>query len=99
MWLIVLLPPAGVAVAISSGSEQLLCISDLAIHPIHLTHPDWYAAVDLDPEQVVTTRRQLFDRAAAEKTLVFAMHFPFPSLGHVRKKGEGWQWQPIETMG
>jgi len=87
------------AVAISSGSEQLLCISDLAIHPIHFEHPDWYAAVDLDPEQVVTSRRRLFDRAATEKTLVFAMHFTFPSLGHVRKKGEGWQWQPIETMG
>ena len=24
---------------------------------------------------------------------------PFPSLGHVRQHGEGWQWQPIDTVG
>jgi hypothetical protein len=28
---------------------------------------------------------------------VVGTHFyPFPSLGTVVKKGEGWQWQPIE---
>ena len=91
--------PGHIAVAISSESEQLLCISDVALHPIHLEQPDWYAAVDLNPEQIVTTRRRLFDRAVTDKALVFAFHFPFPSLGHVIQKGEGWQWQPIETMG
>jgi len=47
--------PGHIAVAISSGGEQLLCISDAAIHPIHLEQPDWYAAVDLNPEQIATT--------------------------------------------
>ena len=88
--------PGHMAVSISSGSEQLLCISDLAIHPIHLEYPDWYAAVDLNPEQIVTTRRRLFGRAANEKSLVFAFHFPFPGLGHIIQKGNAWQWQPIE---
>jgi hypothetical protein len=37
------------------------------------------------------------DRAAADNALVFAFHFPFPGLGHVVKKGEGWQWQPVDT--
>jgi hypothetical protein len=32
--------------------------------------------------------------------LVFAHHFPpFPNLGHVIQKGEGWQWHPIEIKG
>ena len=35
---------------------------------------------------------------AAEKALVLGFHFPFPGLGHIVQKGEGWQWQPIETM-
>jgi len=91
--------PGHMAVAISSGSQQLLCISDVALHPIHLEWPDWYAAVDLNPEQMVTTRRRLFDRAATEKALVFAFHFPLPGLGSIIQKGEGWHWQPIETMG
>jgi len=91
--------PGHMAVAVCSDSEQLLCIADSALHPIHLTQPNWYAAVDLKPEQALDSRRQLMDRAAAAKALVYASHFSFPSLGNVRKKGEGWQWQPIETTG
>ena len=91
--------PGHMALAISSEGEQLLCISDTALHPIHVEQPEWYAVVDFAPEQVVATRRRLMDRAAAEKALVLAFHFPFPGLGHVVQKGEGWQWQPIEMMG
>jgi len=90
--------PGQLALEISSEGEQLLCISDGALHPIHLECPDWYAAVDLDPEEIVATRRKLFSRAAAEKALVFAFHFPFPGLGKVIRKRESWQWQPIEQM-
>jgi glyoxylase-like metal-dependent hydrolase (beta-lactamase superfamily II) len=90
--------PGHMAVAISSGSERLLCISDLALHPIHIERPHWYAAVDLNPEQIMTTKRRIFDLAATEKALVFAFHFPFPGLGNIIQKGEGWQWKPIETM-
>lgn len=90
--------PGQLALEISSEGEQLFCTSDIALHPIHLECPEWHAAVDLDPEQVVTTRRKLFSRAAPEKSLVFAFHFPFPGLGKVIQKGESWQWQPIEQM-
>ncbi len=90
--------PGHMAVSISSGSEHLLYISDAALHPIHVEQPDWYALVDFNPQQVVTTRHRLFNYAAVEKALVLAFHFPFPGLGHVVKKREGWQWQPIKTM-
>ena len=91
--------PGHMALAISSGGEQLLCISDAVLHPIHVEQPDWYAAIEFAPQQVVTTRRRLLNRAAAEKALVLAFHFPFPGLGHVVQRGEVWQWQPIETTG
>jgi len=91
--------PGHMALAISSGGEQLLYISDTVLHPIHLEQPEWCAAVDFAPEQVIATRRRLLNRAAAEEALVLAFHFLFPGLGHVVRKGEGWQWQPIEMMG
>jgi len=91
--------PGHMAAAISSGSEQLLYISDAALHPIHLEQPDWYGVVEFAPDQVLTTRRQLFKRVAAENALVLAFHFPFPGQGHVIQKGKEWQWQPIETTG
>jgi len=90
--------PGHLALNISSGGQRLLVVSDAVIHPVHVEQPDWCAAVDLDPERVVDTRRRLLDIAANEKALVLAFHFPFPGLGKVVQKGEGWQWQPIKTM-
>lgn len=84
------------AVAIRSGSEELLYLSDAAMHPIHLEHPGWYPVWDYDPGAAVTTKRRLFDRAASDRSLVLAFHFPpFPSLGHVTKRGSVWQWEPL----
>jgi glyoxylase-like metal-dependent hydrolase (beta-lactamase superfamily II) len=91
--------PGHMAVAISSGDEQLLLVADAALHPIHLEQPDWYSVIDLAPEQALASKRRLVERATAEKALVQAFHFPFPGLGHVIPKGEAWQWQPIETAG
>ena len=91
--------PGHMAVAVSSGNEQLLCSSDLMILSISLEHPDWYAAVDVDPKQAVITRRQFLSQASDEGALVFAFHFPFPGLGYVVQRGDAWQWQPIGTTG
>jgi glyoxylase-like metal-dependent hydrolase (beta-lactamase superfamily II) len=91
--------PGQMAVAVASHSQELLYISDVVIHPIHLDQPDWYAAVDFAPQQVVATRHKLLHRAAAENVLVQAFHFPFPSLGHITQKGDRWHWHPIETTG
>jgi len=83
--------PGHMALEISSEGEQLLCTADLVLHPIHLEHPEWHAVVDFVPEQVVATRRRILNWAAARKALVLAFHFPFPGLGHVIQKGEGWK--------
>ena len=87
--------PGQMALAISSRGKQLLCVSDVVLHPIHLEQPEWCAGTDFSPQQVVATRRRLLKRAATEKALVLAFHFPFPGLGHVMRKGEAWRWQPI----
>jgi glyoxylase-like metal-dependent hydrolase (beta-lactamase superfamily II) len=87
--------PGHVAVSVISDNEKLLCISDAVIHQIHLEEPEWYSSVDLDHEQVITTRHLLLDRAATEKALIHAFHFPFPGLGYVTQKRDGWQWQAI----
>jgi glyoxylase-like metal-dependent hydrolase (beta-lactamase superfamily II) len=90
--------PGHMAVSISSSEKQLLCISDAFLHPIHIEHPEWHAAIDLAPEQLTKTRNLLLNKAATEKALMLAFHFPFPGLGHVVRKGTGWQWQPIRKL-
>jgi glyoxylase-like metal-dependent hydrolase (beta-lactamase superfamily II) len=87
--------PGHSALVIASGSEQVLHIADTVLHPIHLAQPDWYPIFDLQREQAGATRRNLLDRAAAEKARVLAYHFPFPSLGYIKQKGRGWQWEQV----
>jgi len=91
--------PGHMALAVSSGGEQLLHISDTVLYPVHMEQPDWYPAFDFEPEQADATKHMLLDRAAAEKARVFAFHFPFPCLGYVISKGNRWEWKPIETSG
>ena len=91
--------PGHMVVSVSSGDEQLLYIGDTATHILHLEHPDWRPSYDILPQEAVTSNRQIFDLAAAEKALVVGTHFfPFPSLGTVVKKGEAWQWQPTKMI-
>ena len=89
--------PGHMIVSVASEDEQLLYVADAATHILHLEYPDWHTGADVVPDQAIATKRWIFDQAAAEETLVVATHFaPFPSLGTVVTKGEGWQWQPIE---
>jgi glyoxylase-like metal-dependent hydrolase (beta-lactamase superfamily II) len=85
------------AVAVSSGERELLYTSDTAFHPLHLERPTWRPIYDIAPEQAATSKRRIFDRAAESGALVLGAHFPpFPGLGHIAKRGQGWQWQPIQ---
>lgn len=62
-------------------------------YPLHLEHPEWTPVFDMLPEQASASKCRVFDRAVEENALVFAHHFsPFPNLGHVRKKEQGWRW-------
>ncbi len=83
--------PGHMAVAVSSGDDYLLYLSDTIIHPLHVEQPDWYSVFDLDPKQALGTKRQLLDWAVTENALVHVFHFPWPGLGHVVPQGNAWQ--------
>ncbi len=89
--------PGHMILRLVSGEDQLLHIVDVVIRPIHLENPGWKAAADQVPDMVESTRREIFNPAAVEKTLLFANHFDFPCLGRVIPYRRGWQWQPIST--
>lgn len=88
--------PGNMALAVSSGGEQLLCLGDIITHPIHLEQPDWHIAPDCDPRLSVLTRLQFLKRAADSHALIFAFHMDFPGLGYAYAQNEAWHWQPIQ---
>jgi len=87
--------PGHLGLEIRSQDETLLCLADSVLNPLHLEHPQWYSRVDVLPEQMITTRVRLLERAAREKTLVLFFHFEFPSLGHMEHDGKHWSWRSI----
>jgi glyoxylase-like metal-dependent hydrolase (beta-lactamase superfamily II) len=87
--------PGHLAFAITSGNEQLLHIVDAAHHEVLMfAHLDWTMAGDSVPAQASATRKQLFDRAAADRTRIFAAHFGYPALGYVRRNDTGYEFVP-----
>jgi len=88
--------PGHMALGISSGGKQLLHICDVVLSTLHLEHPDWYPLHDVEPDTAMATKRRILNMAADDKMLVFASHFPFPAIGYIKHKGEGWQWEPVE---
>ena len=84
------------ALTVYSKNDQLLVLSDVFLHPVHVEYPDWFAAIDAIPQLVVNTRRRLLNLMSKKITLL-AFHFPFLGLGHIRQKGDTWQWQPLEN--
>jgi len=88
--------PGHLVVSVSSGGERLLYVGDTVLYPLHLEHPDWLSIYDIVPDKAEVSKQAVFDLAAQEGVWVIGQHFPpFPSLGHVVKKGGGWEWRPI----
>ena len=90
--------PGHAMVSISSGDQTAYNISDVVVHPLLIEHPEWAPTIDMDAGQADETRRRFYAQTARENALVFAHHLgPFPNLGRIVKRGDSWQWQPIET--
>jgi len=87
--------PGHTGYEISSGGARLLDIGDSAHSAIiSLAKPDWDIEYDQDPAAGRASRRALLTRLAASHEWVFAPHFPFPGVGHVEAKADGFVWAP-----
>jgi glyoxylase-like metal-dependent hydrolase (beta-lactamase superfamily II) len=60
-----------------------------------LGHPEWGTIFDVDFEQAAIERRKVLEELADTGQVVFAYHLPAPGFGHVRKNGDGFEWESI----
>jgi glyoxylase-like metal-dependent hydrolase (beta-lactamase superfamily II) len=93
--------PGHTAFVVASGHQSMLAMSDAVRNPwLFVRHPEWQPSFDMDGPIAVNTRMQMLDRAAADRSLVEAYHFPFPASGHIVKTASGYDfvpsmWQPL----
>jgi glyoxylase-like metal-dependent hydrolase (beta-lactamase superfamily II) len=85
--------PGHVAIAITSGDEQLFHFVDVVHHhAISFAHPEWVMQYDVQPDVAIATRKRVLERVAADRLRVFGAHMPFPALGRVRKAGAAYEY-------
>jgi glyoxylase-like metal-dependent hydrolase (beta-lactamase superfamily II) len=93
--------PGHTAFGIYSGNQSMLAMSDTAREPwLFVRHPEWQPSYDMDGLLAAKTRTVILDRAAADRMLVEAYHFPVPACGHIVRSGSGYDfvpamWQPL----
>jgi glyoxylase-like metal-dependent hydrolase (beta-lactamase superfamily II) len=89
--------PGHTAFVVASRNRSMLVMSDTVRNPyLFARHPDWQPLFDMDGPMAVKARRQMLDRAAADRMLVEAYHFPFPASGHIVRNGRGYELVPEE---
>lgn len=89
--------PGHVGYVLVSGDARLVDIGDLAHSAIiSLGKPGWTIDFDQDRDAGARTRQDELARLAADHTLIFAPHFPFPGIGRIAPAGDGYAWAPAE---
>jgi glyoxylase-like metal-dependent hydrolase (beta-lactamase superfamily II) len=89
--------PGHALLEISSRGQELLCIGDLIHLDLEFQRPSYLSFLDINPEQAIQSRNEVFAQAAETKRKVFACHFDFPGVGYIVRKGSGFGWEPVDT--
>ncbi len=88
--------PGHMTYMLESGGQQLVLIADLANHPVwSLAKPDWEVRFDMDKAAAAAARRQVLGMLAADRIPMIGYHMPFPAVGYVAAKDDGFEYVPM----
>lgn len=87
--------PGHVSVMIKSKGEEAIITGDMMHHPIQLAESDCVGNFDMDKEQGVRTRKEMFKRLEDKNVLVIGSHFCDPSSGYVVRDGNHWKMKIV----
>jgi glyoxylase-like metal-dependent hydrolase (beta-lactamase superfamily II) len=89
--------PGHVAFTFGRGRDAAVFSGDLMHSPLQTRYPELSVKFDVDPAQAALTRRGFLERYCETDTLCCTAHFPSPSTGKIRRRGEGFSCDPIAT--
>ena len=85
--------PGHVSVHLNSGDNNGVLSGDVVHTPIQCREAGWSAVGCSDRAQSAETRKSFLDRYCETDTLVMTGHFPSPSVGHVFRHGNGFDFE------
>ena len=84
---------------LTSEGQTMAAIGDTTHHQVLLMEkPLMEFAYDTNPQQSAQTRYRVLDMIAAERMPLIAYHFPWPGIGHIAKRGEGFEYFPAPMV-
>lgn len=80
---------------LESEGKRLLIGGDFTNHYVwSLAYPDWEVRFDRDKAMAAKTRRRLLDMLATDKIPFIGFHMPWPAIGYVESRGDGYHYVP-----
>lgn len=87
--------PGHTAFMIESDNSQIMLTADLANHYVwSLAYPDWEVKFDMDKSAAAASRRKILGMLATDRVPFIGFHMPFPAMGFVETRGDGFQYVP-----
>jgi glyoxylase-like metal-dependent hydrolase (beta-lactamase superfamily II) len=81
--------PGHVAFTFGRGKDDVVFAGDLMHTPLQTRYPELSPKFDVDPKLAGATRRNFLQRYCDTNTLCCTAHFPSPSGGKIRRRGDG----------
>lgn len=86
--------PGHSSYAIGTGDDRLFYLGDIAHHSVvSVQQPTWSIQFDMDKPAAEAMRQQMLSTLAADGARVYAVHFPFPGVGHVVDESGTLKWK------
>jgi glyoxylase-like metal-dependent hydrolase (beta-lactamase superfamily II) len=87
--------PGHMTFMLENDGKQLLLGADFANHYVwSLAYPDWEVRFDRDKAAAAATRRRILDMLVADNVAMIGYHMPFPGVGYVETRGDGYRYVP-----
>jgi glyoxylase-like metal-dependent hydrolase (beta-lactamase superfamily II) len=89
--------PGHVAFSFGRGRDDAVFSGDLIHSPLQTHYPELSVKFDVDQVQAAVTRRNFLERFCDTETLCCTAHFPSPSSGKIRRRGNGFSCEVVGT--
>jgi glyoxylase-like metal-dependent hydrolase (beta-lactamase superfamily II) len=87
--------PGHSAFRLGRGKDDAVFSGDLVHSPLQALYPEMSMKFDVDQAMAAKTRRSFLERYCDTETLCCTAHFPSPSVGRIKRKGNGFSCEAV----
>ena len=87
--------PGHSAFRLGRGKDEAVFSGDLMHSPLQALYPEMSMKFDVDQAAAAKTRRGFLERYCDTETLCCTAHFPSPSVGRIKRRGNGFSCEAV----